>query len=170
MGDFRKYLNGEELPEKVQLGIDNHLRVDKFTDSNPIVIEARRLFSPERRRFAGIILDVVFDHFLSLHWQRFSDESLDGFIERSYENIQSQHAIMPARMQYVMKLMINDNWLKTYAEMSGIDLVLNRMSKRIRFENKLYGAIEEVEDHQEALEQCFLQFFPELTGYVESIK
>lgn len=170
MGDFRKYLNGQPLPENVQLGIDNHLRVDRFTDSNPLVKEIKGLFSSERRRFAGIIVDVVFDHFLSLHWQRFSNESLDGFIDRSHKNIMSHQAIMPARMQYVMKLMVNGHWLKSYAEMRGIELVLNRMSERIRFENKLYGAIEEVEQHQESLEQCFLQFFPELIGYVESMK
>ena len=168
MGDFRKYLNGQSLPRNVQLGIENHMRVDKFTDSNPQISELKKVFSSKRRRFAGIIIDVCFDHFLSQHWHRYSDESLDDFIERSHENILLQRDIMPNRMQYVVELMVKDAWLKSYANLAGIDEVLNRMSQRIRFENNLFGAIEEIREHYEQLEQCFLDFFPELLAHVEA--
>ena len=168
MGDFRKYLCSDSLPDTVRLGIENHVRVDKFTDSNALILDLKRLFSHERRRFAGIIIDVVFDYFLICHWQRFSNEKLDLFIDGIHDSISSQWNIMPGRMRYVMGYMIREDWLRSYSTLEGIDYALNRMSARIRFENKLGGAIEEVEYHYQELEEGFLQFFPELIVHVET--
>jgi acyl carrier protein phosphodiesterase len=168
MGDFRKFLGNEELPDAVNRGIENHLRVDKFTDSNEHILSLKGLFSRERRRFAGIIIDVAFDYFLSRHWQSFSAVNLDDFIDKSHINIQSMSKIMPERMQYVMDYMIREQWLRSYSSLDGINEVLNRMSARIRFENKLAGAIEEVEMNYDKLDQAFLLFFPQLIVHVES--
>ena len=168
MGDFRKYLCGDSLPDTVRLGIENHVRVDKFTDSNTLILDLKRLFSHERRRFAGVIIDVVFDYFLIRHWQRFSDEKLDLFIDDTHDSISSKWDIMPERMQYVMDYMIREDWLRSYSTLEGIDHALDRMSTRIRFENKLAGAIEEIEHHYQELEEGFLQFFPELIVHIET--
>lgn len=168
MGDFRKYLRSAVLPELVSRGIANHVRVDRFTDSNLQVLNLKRLFSPARRRFAGIIVDVSFDHFLIRHWQQFSDKDLDEFIDHTHQNISLLLEIMPRHMQHAMDYMIREDWLRSYASLDGISYALNRMSARIRFENKLAGAIEEVEQHYEELEEGFLRFFPELIKHVES--
>jgi acyl carrier protein phosphodiesterase len=168
MGDFRKYLGKEDLPDAVKRGIENHLRVDKFTDSNEHILNLKGLFSPQRRRFAGIIIDVAFDYYLTRHWQTFSPVNLDDFIDKSHFNIQSMSKIMPERMQYVMDYMIKEQWLRSYASLDGISEVLNRMSARIRFDNNLAGAIEEVETNYDALDQAFLLFFPQLIDHVES--
>ncbi len=168
MGDFRKHIGEDKLPEKVRLGINNHLRVDRFTDTNCLILDLKGLFSPERRRFAGIIIDVAFDYFLTRHWQKFSDDELDDFINNTYDNISSLWYIMPEPMQHVMKYMIRENWLQSYSTLDGIDNVLNRLSSRIRFENKLVGAVEEVEYNHQKLEEGFLAFFPTLKEYVET--
>jgi acyl carrier protein phosphodiesterase len=168
MGDFRKYLGETTLPHKVNQGIKNHIRVDKFTDSNAVVIDLNRLFSPPRRRFSGIIIDVTFDYFLICHWQKFCDKDFDGFIDQTHQNIASLSNIMPERMQYVMNHMISQEWLRSYATLEGIGYALDRMSVRIRFKNKLHGAIEEIEDNYQKLEEGFLQFFPKLVEHVQS--
>ncbi len=170
MGDFRKYLGDEVLPENVHRGIQNHVRVDRFTDSNQIIRDIKNLFSHERRRFAGIIIDVAFDYFLIHHWQMFSHEELDGFIDRTHSKISSKRDIMPVRMQQVVDYMIREDWLRSYSTLKGIDYTLNRISARIRFENKLAGAIEEIEVNYARLEQGFLEFFPQLLEHVESNK
>ncbi len=170
MGDFRKYLGGDLLPENVHLGIENHVRVDKFTDTNQVIRDIKSLFSHERRRFAGIIIDVAFDYFLIRHWQAFNDEDLDGFIDRAHARISSMWHIMPVHMQYVMKYMIRENWLRSYSSLEGIDHALNQLSRRIRFENKLAGAIEEIEINYEKIEQGFLQFFPALLEHIDQGK
>lgn len=167
MGDFRKYLNGESLPERVLQGIDNHQRVDRFTDNHPLVADARRLFSPGRRRFAGIILDVVFDHFLIRHWHNYYADEAPGFIQASYDDLDAMQHFMPARMQQVVGLMRRHDWLSSYGELSGVGRALDGISSRIRFKNDFAGAIDELEQHYDRLEQNFLGFYPDLVTHIE---
>ena len=84
LGDFMRGVREPDLPEAVRLGLHNHRLVDRFTDHHPLVIESRALFSPQRRRFAGVALDVLFDHFLIRHWSRFHDTPLAQAIDKDY--------------------------------------------------------------------------------------
>lgn len=166
MGDFRKHITATDLPAGVLLGIENHCRVDKFTDNHVDVRRLKNLFSKNRRRFAGIILDVAFDHFLSCHWHAFHDEGRMQFINYVYGCLRQGRRYMPPRMQTAVHYMIGEDWLGSYVNLSGIDICLNRISQRIRFENKLYGAVAEVERHYAELESGFLEFFPQLIEQV----
>ncbi len=42
------------------------------------------------------------------------------------------------------------------------------MSRRIRFDNELHGAGEEVEKHYQEYQHCFNAFFPELIEFVKA--
>ena len=64
LGDFMHGVQPHTYSRLVQAGLANHRLVDKFTDQHAQVIQAKQLFSARRRRFAGIIVDVSFDHFL----------------------------------------------------------------------------------------------------------
>lgn len=167
MGDFRKYLGSENLPTNTLAGIQNHMQVDRITDNNSTVHELKCQFSRKRRRFAGIILDVTFDYYLIKHWQQFSQQDFADFIEYSHESIESMWHIMPERMQHVMTYMIREEWLRSYSSLDGIGYALDRMSTRIRFENELSGAIEEVKENYESIEKGFLHFFPQLITALE---
>ena len=166
MGDFRRHVNGMVLPQRVLCGIENHQRVDKFTDSHPEVRRLKGCFSRRRRRYAGIILDMAFDHFLALHWECFCTEPRETFIDYCYVCLTCGMELMPARMQQTVKYMIREDWLGSYKDLSGIDIALNRLSRRIRFENNLEGAVEEVAGNYASIEAGFQRFFPELVDYV----
>lgn len=166
MGDFRKYIRNADLPDRVMLGIENHCRVDRFTDNHPGIINLKKLFSRHRRRYAGIIIDISFDYFLSKHWHKFNDGARDIFIGYVYDCLDHCRALMPSQMQRVMHYMIEEDWMGSYARMSGIETSLDRISYRIRFENNMRGAIEEVESNYEELENRFLEFYPQLNKYI----
>jgi acyl carrier protein phosphodiesterase len=168
MGDFRRHLNGVKLPVTVRGGIENHQRVDKFTDSHSIVCGLKELFSRRRRRYAGIILDLAFDHFLSVHWDRYSVEPREEFIEYCYSCLADSQELMPERMQKTVNFMIREDWLGSYKQLSGIDIALNRLSRRIRFENQLEGAVEEVKSNYKFIEEGFREFFPSLVYHIYS--
>jgi acyl carrier protein phosphodiesterase len=125
-------------------------------------------FSAQRRRFAGIILDVVFDHFLIKHWENYSSENLGDFTAYCYRSLAGLHEVMPTRMQQKVDWMIRCDLLNSYAGLNGVSNALNGMSQRIRFENRLAGAIEEVENHYTALEQGFLAFFSQLRAHIRA--
>lgn len=166
MGDFVRDVRIEALPQEVQLGIKNHKEVDRFTDSHASVKQLKKRFSRERRRFAGIVLDVTFDYFLAKHWAQFSRQGFQEFIDYCYSSLRQQQHLMPARMRNKVNWMISSDLLGTYTTLDGIDRSLNGISARMRFENRLKGAIEEVVMNYHEVEKVFLDFFQELRDYL----
>lgn len=81
LGDFARGLEVSALPDLVQLGVRHHRAVDSYTDRHPEVLASKAVFSRERRRFAGVALDILYDHYLLRHWQRFSHTDRDIFID-----------------------------------------------------------------------------------------
>ncbi|MEQ8515898.1 MAG: DUF479 domain-containing protein, partial [Chromatocurvus sp.] len=72
-------LSGHELPAEVLDGVRQHRRIDAITDQHPQSAQMRALFPPSLRRYAGIILDVAFDHYLVRKWPAFCDVSRHSF-------------------------------------------------------------------------------------------
>lgn len=169
LGDFIKGADLKNQPERVLLGLENHQAVDRFTDQHAALRPLKQALSKERRRFSGIISDVVFDHFLSKHWQQFSDQDIEIFIEHCYTEILSVQHLMHHSMRRAMVFMVEDDGLRINRELNGIGQTLDRLSQRIRFENKLRGAINEVEANYSAYEDGFLALFPDLKTYIEQL-
>ncbi len=167
LGDFggRRHVNG--LPVTVKNALENHYLVDRFTDAHPLVKEAKHFFSPQRKRFASVAIDVVFDHFLIQHWHRFNDQPLADFKHQSYGLLNTRQALMPSRMQQVVTSMTNNDWFKEYETVAGVGLALDNIARRIRFSNNFSGAAEDITRHYHELDAVFLAFFPELVEHVK---
>ena len=169
MGDFVKGNRFEHLPEKVVQGIYQHRAIDKFTDSHLSVIALKQHLSPSRKRFFGIIADVAFDHFLAKHFSEFSSLSLTKFSDKRYQQLTNQFDLMPPQMAQMVTRMINQRWLESYQHLPNIHRALDGIAKRIRFENKLYGAGDEVAQHYQHFEQAFMVFFPQLIAFSRNL-
>lgn len=170
MGDFLKGVNIDQLPTGIQLGIRNHKLVDHFTDSHQEISRLKKVISEERKRYAGIITDVVFDFFLIQHWGCFTGVEFDRFVNRVYEKLMENLDLMPQKMATMVIRMVDMDWFRSYARFETMGYVLDRISNRIRFENKLSGAIEEVENNYDLFETVFLSYFPQLMEHVENLK
>lgn len=166
MGDFMKGVDIKQLPSSIALGIQNHKVVDAFTDSHQSINALKDCLSPDRKRFSGIITDVMFDYFLIKHWQRYSGMNFNHFVDQVYQALLDNIAIMPKTMATVVTRMVDMDWFRSYGSLETMGYVFNRMSQRIRFENNLSGAIEEVEDYYHVYESTFLLFFPQLIDHV----
>ncbi|WP_286262108.1 ACP phosphodiesterase [Thalassotalea atypica] len=168
LGDFGGMRKVKTLPTAVIKGLDNHYLVDRYTDNHDTVKQAKHLFSPKRRRFAGIAIDVLFDHFLIQHWSRFEASSHSQFKRSSYRLLTERIHVMPARMQHVIYNLTTNDWFNEYETLSGVGIALDNIAKRIRFANEFNGAIEDIERHYGELEAIFLMFFPQLIEHVKS--
>ena len=124
----------------------------------------------DHRRFAGIIVDLCYDHFLYRHWSAFSDTPLEPFILNAYEILKTHQLMLPQRLQSMLPFMIRDDWLGSYRHLSGVEQALKRLSKRVTNGDRLPGAIEEIKVHYRQLEANFLIFFPDLISFVKNIK
>lgn len=168
LGDFMHGVQPHTYSRLVQAGLANHRLVDKFTDQHAQVIQAKQLFSARRRRFAGIIVDVSFDHFLIKHWSQFSDLPFVHFEQSVYQQLKGLLPKMPASMQTMIGSMVSHRWLDTYASLTGVGRALDNTAARIRFKHQFDNSIEEVQQHYAALEAHFLQFYPELQAHVRA--
>lgn len=168
MGDFKpsKELQ-DRLPKPVLSGIENHRLVDRLTDKYPPVKDLKRLFSPGRRRFAGIVTDIAFDYYLIKHWNLFETQEFEPFVQQCYAGLEDCLHWMPPRMHYVVSSMIEHGWLSNYVSLEGIARSIDQVSKRMRFENNMAGSIIEIERNYEQIEQVFLTLFAFLKEEVE---
>ena len=170
LGDFVKGTLKDQYPNEIKQGIELHRKIDTYTDSHVMTRASRRLYSPERRRFAGIIVDLCYDHFLYRHWSTFSDTALEPFILNAYDILKTHHLMLPKRLRSMLPFMIRDDWLGSYRNLSGVEHALKRLSKRVTNGDRLPGAIDEIKANYRELEANFLIFFPDLISFVNDIK
>lgn len=168
LGDFVKgYLKSYQdvYSQKILEGIRNHREIDTFTDKHPIYIQSKRRITNSRSRFAGIIIDIVYDHFLARNWHDFYEDSLENFINKIYITLQTNQDKLPPKLQKILPIMIEENWLLSYREIDGIALTFNRLSKRFKKENTLMNSEEELLNNYQELEEDFRKFFPHVLDF-----
>jgi acyl carrier protein phosphodiesterase len=165
MGDFVKGPLAGRYPPDLARALSLHRRIDSFTDAHPRVAASRARVSPSRRRFAGIMVDLFYDHFLARDWHRYSPEPLELFSARVYRLLERHEAILPERLRQIAPRMAAFDWLGSYRAVASIHVALDRMSTRLRRENRLHGGGVELEANYAALEADFQAFFPEVMRF-----
>lgn len=169
LGDFVKgALNGRFSPT-VEAGILLHRATDCYTDGHPTVRASTALISPVRRRFAGILIDVFYDHFLARHWARYSEQALEAFTHQVYTTLASRSADYPERLQRMLPFMTEQDWLASYMHIESVDAALHGIARRFQRYPRaavLGDGVQELIRNYGALEQQFLEFFPDLIAFV----
>lgn len=168
LGDFVKGREVRGWNEQVRLAIEQHRAIDGYTDRHPVVVASRTLISAERRRFAGVLVDIFYDHFLARHWSRYHDQPLPCFTRRVYDALLPQRAQLPPRLQSILPGMAVNDWLASYAELRAVDYALNGIARRLRYPDRarvLHAAVGELERNYAALEDHFERFFPQLREF-----
>ncbi len=167
--DFvRGPVEGQPFDAAIIRGMRSHAAVDRYTDGHEVVRESKALINRPRRRFAGIIVDVCYDHFLARNWTVFSDEPISAFIDRTYDSFSAYRGDLPPMMSAAIRHMVRHDWLHGYQEVSGIGRALDGLSRRIRRPNTLAGSVEELEANYEEMEDHFMRFFPDLVRHMQT--
>jgi acyl carrier protein phosphodiesterase len=171
LGDFVKgTLQGHPYAPDVHAGILLHRAIDRYTDAHEIVHASRARVSTRRRRFAGILVDVFYDHFLARHWSRYADVPLEDFTRQVYATLLPHLASYPERLQRILPRMAADDWLAAYAEIEGVDAALHGIARRFQRYPRarvLADGVQELLQNYAALEEDFLAFFPRLQDFAE---
>ena len=170
LGDFVKGNLDNAYDEEITRGILIYRRIDSFSDSHEKVLESKRLISPKRRRFSGIIIDVSFDHFLARNWSEYSNEHLPDFTKKVYMLLCKYSHILPYKLRSIIPKMIGEDWLGSYQYIEGIGQIMDRISRRLKRGEEMLGAVKELETNYEKMEENYKSFFPELIAYVEGIR
>lgn len=161
--DFVRGDPRHDYPPEVAAGIMMHRRVDVLTDSLPAVKRARALFSDDYRRVAPITMDVLWDHFLALHWAKLeADYTLSAFINHAQRQILPASAAMPERFQNLNRYLWPERWLERYADLPYLATVLERMAIRRPRLHRLAGSYADLERQYPHFEAIFFEFYPEM--------
>jgi acyl carrier protein phosphodiesterase len=169
LGDFVKGPLDTTYTRPVREAILLHRAIDRYTDAHPVTLSSHTLIAPARRRFAPVLVDMFYDHFLARHWNDYCDIPLAQFAEHVYDVLLAQSERLPKRLQLVATRMAGNGWLTAYAELSGIDAAVNGIARRLqRFPKAavLRGGAEELKNNYAAFEHDFRQFFPQLMHHV----
>lgn len=166
MGDTVRGKQYLDYPEEVQRGILLHRQIDTFTDAHPLFRESKRRLVSRYGHYAGVITDIFYDYFLTKHWEKFSSEDLDSYINRFYTLLQEKKEVLNPQTQTIARYMIQDNWLKSYQSYSGLAQILYQMDRRTEFRSQMQYATASLQADESLFEAEFLPFFEEIQKFV----
>jgi len=169
-GDFVRGADLAQFPTGIQSGILCHRAVDSFTDQHPTTLQAKRLFKPPHRRYAGIVIDVAYDHFLASDWSAFSKIPLDEYTQGVYRSLRDQQALLPPAMQRLTRLLEQEDTLSRNTERAHIDLTIKRIAARRERLSALAHATDALWAVEPQLKDVFYSFFPQLVSYTREFQ
>jgi len=167
IGDYVKGRDYLKYPEQVRRGIILHRHIDDFTDRHPVVHRSKIHFTRKYHRYAGVVIDILYDHFLTKEWDFFSRRPLESVTYNFYRAMVNNFDILPENVKESFPFFIINNWIESYQTVQGIRHVLRTMSKRASLPAETRFAIKMLKRNYYSLQEDFMEFFPELIAYVE---
>lgn len=152
----------ENYPLEIQKGIILHRAIDTFTDAHPIFRQSTKRLHNNYHHYAGVIVDILYDHFLAKNWNKYSDEKLEDFVEQFYKSLHDNNNVLSERAIRIMPILIEENWLVSYKTIEGIKHILTQMDRRTKNQSKMQFATQELLEFYSEFEDEFTQFFNEL--------
>jgi acyl carrier protein phosphodiesterase len=171
LGDFvRGSVDDSQLPIPVQRGIQLHRFIDQYTDGLPELVELRQRFNPPFRRYAGIIIDVAFDHELAKRWNQYSAVSLRQF-DKDVRNVLAEYdEILPQELKGFMRYADRRGLFAAYLNKDEILFSLTGLGRRLSRTNPLHQVDEIWSEYEEDLTRGFDLVFPQVQQAVADWK
>jgi acyl carrier protein phosphodiesterase len=171
-GFIADHVKGKALfgyPERVRQGILLHRAIDRFTDTHPQYIRSRTRLKDACGRYAGVIADVFYDHFLSAGWNKYSNLPLRQVTQRVYDLLEANMALLPARTSRMLPFLKDSAWLEAYGTLEGVSAALKGLERRSGYWTSTRAALEELSNHYVSYRGDFEIFFPQAIIYSEKI-
>jgi acyl carrier protein phosphodiesterase len=170
LGDLVKGKDLDGLNAQLRQGVARHYAIDKFTDTHPIVKISKHRIDKEYSKFSGILIDVVYDHFLAKNWSIYSALNFTDFTTEISESFRDYPGKIPQSARDIITLTIDGDWLNSYQHLAGVTAALHRIERRITARMgdriKLVDAMPILEREYLNLDRDFSIFFPQLQHHI----
>ena len=171
IGNFiADFIKGKQIAQykgAILDGIQLHRKIDSFTDSHELVKVATKRLRPNYSRYASVIIDVFYDHFLAKSWMQYHNQTLLSFSEDVYSYLELNKEFLPVKVQSFLPQMKEHNWLSNYGNMYGLTKSLDGISRRAKFTNTLSNSVRDLHEHYDLYKKEFHEFFSDLIDFVE---
>lgn len=172
LGNFiADHVKGSDVlkyPEPVRYGIKMHRAIDTYTDQHQVVKQSISRLRNDFHKYAGVIVDMYYDHFLSSQWNNYSPTSLSDFTKTRYDILNTFKPILPDRSARLLYYMEKQNWLLSYGSFEGMQQAFNGMARRTTFISNMEAAVDNLKNGYGEFEIEFRLFFPELQQFVKN--
>lgn len=159
LGDFVKGPLPCGLPADLAAGVALHRHIDSYADAHPAFQRSRARVSAARRRYAGVMVDMFYDHLLAAHWAAYSAQPLAHYSRAVYDLLDAHAALLPERLGQVRIWMRKDDWLGGYRTLQGTGEAIDRIARhRLSRPGSLPGAIEELAADYAGFKADFSEF------------
>lgn len=157
----------DDFPPDVRKGIIVHRAIDTYTDAHPIFRQGTKRLHAAYHHYAGVIMDIFYDHFLAKNWKEYSTEPLEEFTVAFYRSLEDNFDILTERAKSMMPHMIQHNWLLSYATTEGIARILTQMDHRTKNRSGMGKSIKELLEFYDDYEKEFREFFIDMQQHVK---
>lgn len=148
-------------------GITMHRAIDTYTDQHPVVKQSISRLRADFHKYAGVVVDMYYDHYLSANWDDYCQTDLQTFTETRYTILNTFQPVLPMRSARLLYYMEKQNWLLSYGNLDGMQQAFNGMSRRTTFVSNMEHAIVNLEAGYTEFGNEFKQFFPDLQLFVK---
>jgi acyl carrier protein phosphodiesterase len=162
MADAVKGNQYEQYPIGIQIGIRLHRFIDSFTDSHSVYRQSKHRLHEKFGHYSGVIMDIVYDHFLAKNWKQFSTIKLEDYADTFYKLLQANFDVLTEKTQKSLPYMMETNWLVQYKTLAGLELILFQMDYRTQNRVNMPAAIEDIKQFYLEIENEFFIFFAAL--------
>ncbi len=152
----------DELDSGVRRGVQLHRLIDSSADSHPAFLRAAKLLSPNWRHWSRVIIDVAFDHVLARQWDRWSDDSLREYLDRSYELMYPERSRLSSPHRARLERLIESDLLWSWRSEAGVETSLRRISIRSKRKPQLADAMADLRQFDDRITAEFEVLFPAL--------
>lgn len=165
ISDFVKGKKKFDYPDRIQMGISLHRKIDEYTDAHPATRQAKEFLKETAGLYAGAFVDIVYDHFLANDLYEFEEGALAIFAQQTYRQLEMNESRMPEKFRQFFYYMRTQDWLYNYRSTAGISRSFHGLCRRAKYINNPEPVFDSFMTHYEALKMTYDFFFPHVKAF-----
>jgi acyl carrier protein phosphodiesterase len=165
ISDFVKGKKKFDYPDRIQMGITLHRKIDEYTDTHPATRQAKQFLKESAGLYAGAFVDIIYDHFLANDAYEFEEGALAGFAQETYLQLKSSEKWLPEKFHKFFYYMREQNWLLHYQSKEGIHNSFFGLCRRAKYIDDPGPVFQAFLRHYEELRISYEYFFPHVKTF-----
>jgi acyl carrier protein phosphodiesterase len=141
----------EFLSPPIRQGFDLHQRIDKAADGHEGFKFIRATLNTKGLPYAGVLVDVICDHYLARFWEDYSSERLSDFSQRIYRVLLEKASPLPGHFPRLAAHLRKEDWFGQFRSLEGLETALSRLNYRSSREIPVTMIRDVIDDKQDSL-------------------
>ncbi len=151
----------------IQKGINLHRKIDSYIDKHPLVLDALHFLYPTQGKYAPVVMDILWDYYLSINWEKYNGDPLSKFTNSVYIILEKNYNVLQEKVKLRFENMIAYDFLNSCNSREALRSTFSHLQKRTKF-NANFDKVDSILDmHHEQLNKSFMRMFPEMINFVE---